>query len=171
MAIVSSMLVERTERGDQLFMTMLQRHCDHVLDTDALVTLPNAVAPEPLRPTGDDERAHAPTDEPLWSESWYADFVDAAQGIGGWFRIGMVANQRVAWVQALLCGPDVPTVAVLDYHVPLPDDPWALRTDAFEIAHAAIASLQTIGSTCGRKLSPTRTRRRCCAAKREHRST
>ena len=36
MAIVSSMLVERTERGDAMFMTMLQRHCDHVLDTDAL---------------------------------------------------------------------------------------------------------------------------------------
>ena len=27
MAIVSSMLVERTERGDRMFMTMLQRHC------------------------------------------------------------------------------------------------------------------------------------------------
>ena len=40
MAIVSSMLVERTERGDRMFMTMLQRHCDHVLDTDALATLP-----------------------------------------------------------------------------------------------------------------------------------
>ena len=36
MAIVSSMLVERTERGDRMFMTMLQRHCQHVLDTDAL---------------------------------------------------------------------------------------------------------------------------------------
>ena len=42
MAIVSSMLVERTDRGDQMFMTMLQRHCDHVLDTDALATLPAA---------------------------------------------------------------------------------------------------------------------------------
>ncbi|CDO89084.1 phosphotransferase enzyme family protein [Mycobacterium triplex] len=143
MAIVSSMLVERTERGDQMFMTMLQRHCDHVLDTDALATLPNAVAPEPLRPTDDDELAHAPTDEPLWSESWYADFVDAAQGVGGWFRIGLVANQQVAWVQVLLCGPDLPTVAVLDYHVPLPEDPWVLRTDAFEIGHAASAALQT----------------------------
>jgi len=40
MAIVSSMLVERTERGDRMFMTMLQRHCQHVLDTDALATLP-----------------------------------------------------------------------------------------------------------------------------------
>lgn len=45
MAIVSSMLVERTDRGDQMFMTMLRRHCDHVLDTDALATLPATVAP------------------------------------------------------------------------------------------------------------------------------
>ncbi|MEZ0351634.1 phosphotransferase [Mycobacterium sp. pR1184] len=143
MAIVSSMLVERTERGDEMFMTMLARHCDHVLDTDALATLPDAVVPEPLRPTEDDERAHVPTDEPLWSESWYADFVDAAQGFGGWFRVGLVANQQVAWVQVLLCGPDLPTVAVLDYEVPLPEDPWVLRTDAFEISHAASAPLQT----------------------------
>ena len=143
MAIVSSMLVERTERGDRMFMTMLQRHCDHVLDTDALATLPNAEAPEPLRPSDDDELAHVATDEPLWSESWYADFVDAAQGLGGWFRIGLVANQQAAWVQVLLCGPDLPTVAVLDYEVPLPADPWVLHTDAFEIGHAATAPLQT----------------------------
>ncbi len=142
MAIVSSMLVERTDRGDQMFMTMLQRHCDHVLDTDALAILPDPAAPEPLRPTEDDEGAHAPTDEPLWSESWYADFVDAAQGLGGWFRIGLVANQRKAWIHALLCGPDMPTVAV-DAQVPLPDDPWAVRADDFEIAHAAPEPLRT----------------------------
>jgi len=143
MAIVSSMLVERTERGDRMFMTMLERHCDHVLDTDALATLPAAVAPEPLRPSEEDELAHAPTDEPLWSESWYADFVDAAQGLGGWFRIGLIANQQTAWVHALLCGPDMPTVAVVNSEVPLPTDPWVLRTDAFEVGHSASAPLQT----------------------------
>ncbi len=141
MAIVSSMLVERTERGDRMFMTMLQRHCDQVLDTDALDTLPAAVAPEPLRPAEDDELAHTPTTEPLWSESWYADFADAAQGLGGWFRLGLVANQRTAWVHALLCGPDMPTVAV-DAQVPLPADPWLVSTDTFEIAHAASVPLQ-----------------------------
>lgn len=143
MAIVSSMLVERTDRGDRMFTTMLQRNCDHVLDTDALATLPAAVAPEPLRPSEDDELAHAPTAEPLWSESWYADFVDAAQGMGGWFRIGLIANQQKAWVHALLCGPDMPTVAVADAEVPLPADPWALRTDAFEVDHSAGVPLQT----------------------------
>ncbi len=143
MAIVSSMLVERTERGDRMFMTMLQRHCDHVLDTDALATLPVAVLPEPLRPSEQDELAHNATAEPLWSESWYADFVDAAQGLGGWFRIGLIANQQTAWFHALLCGPDLPTVAVVDCEVPLPADPWVLRTDAFEVAHSASAPLQT----------------------------
>jgi hypothetical protein len=142
MAIVSSMLVERTERGDRMFMTMLQRHCEHVLETDALATLPGASSPEPLRPSEDDELSHAPTAEPLWSESWYADFVDAPQGLGGWFRLGLVANQRTAWVQALLCGPDLPTVAIVDYEVPLPADAWELHTDDFELSHSSTVPLQ-----------------------------
>jgi hypothetical protein len=142
MAIVSSMLVERTERGDRMFMTMLQRHCQHVLDIDALATLPVESSPEPLRPSQEDELSHTPTAESLWSESWYADFVDAAQGLGGWFRLGLVANQRTAWVQALLCGPDLPTVAIVDYEVPLPADPWELRTDAFELSHSATEPLR-----------------------------
>lgn len=142
MAIVSSMLVVRTERGDQMFMTMLQRHCDHVLDTDALATLPTANTPEPLRPSEEDEHAHPATAEPLWSESWYADFVDAAQGLGGWFRIGLIANQQTAWVHALLCGPELPTIALVDFEVPLPADPWALRTGAFDVGHWAVVPLQ-----------------------------
>lgn len=141
MAIVSPMLVERTDRGDRMFMTMLQRHCDHVLDTDALSTLPAPVAPEPLRPSDEDELAHDPTAEPLWSESWYADFADAAQGLGGWFRLGRVANEQTAWVHVLLCGPDMPTVAV-DAQVPLPPDPWAVRTDDFQLGHSAEVPLQ-----------------------------
>lgn len=141
MAIVSSMLVERTERGDRMFMTMLERHCDHVLDTDALATLPVAQTPEPLRPAEEDELAHDPTAEPLWSESWYADFANPAQGLGGWFRLGLIANEQKAWVHTLLCGPEMPTVA-LDAQVPLPADPWQLRADAFELGHAATTPLQ-----------------------------
>lgn len=141
MAIVSSMLVERTDRGDRMFMTMLERNCEHVLDTDALATLPDPVAAEPLRPTEEDELAHTPTAEPLWSESWYADFADPAQGLGGWFRIGLIANQGKALVHALLCGPDLPTVAV-DAEVPLPEDPWVVRADGFEIGHSASVPLQ-----------------------------
>jgi hypothetical protein len=35
MAIAASMLVERTERGDEMFMTMASRHSRHALDLDA----------------------------------------------------------------------------------------------------------------------------------------
>src|SRR4029079_15313704 len=64
MAIVSSMLVARTERGDEMFMTMLCRHGQHVIDIDALATLPEPTAPEALHPPADDEGAHHPGAEP-----------------------------------------------------------------------------------------------------------
>lgn len=38
-AVGAAMLVKRTERGDRLFLTMLDRHVRHVLDTDALALL------------------------------------------------------------------------------------------------------------------------------------
>jgi hypothetical protein len=142
MAIVSSMLVERTERGDEMFMTMLRRHSQHVLDTDALATLPAPAAPEALQPCAGDEGVHQPGDEPLWSESWYADFVDEGQGIGGWFRLGLTPNQQTAWVNALLCGPDIPTVAVNDFHLALPDDPGVVCTDTVEFTQAATDPLR-----------------------------
>jgi Ecdysteroid kinase-like family len=143
MAIVSSMLVERTERGDAMFMTMLQRHSEHVLDTDALATLPAPATIEPLRPSPDDESAHTATGEPLWNESWYADFADAAHGFGGWVRLGLIPNQQTAWLHALLCGPDLPTVAVVDFEVPLPTDPWTLQTGAIDFTHSADDPLRT----------------------------
>ncbi|MGH3554144.1 MAG: phosphotransferase, partial [Mycobacterium sp.] len=143
MAIVSSMLVERTERGDAMFMTMLQRHCEHVLDIDALATLPVPTPVEPLCPSREDESAHPATDEPLWSESWYADFADAAMGLGGWIRIGLMPNQNTAWLHALLCGPDMPTVAVVDLEVPLPTDSWAVRTGTIDFTHSASDPLRT----------------------------
>jgi hypothetical protein len=143
MAIVSSMLVERTERGDAMFMTMLQRHCEHVLDTDALAILPAPATFEPLCPSSDDESAHTATDEPLWNESWYADFADATNGLGGWVRIGLIPNQQKAWLHALLCGPDLPTAAVVDFEVPLPTDPWTLQTGAIDFTHAADDPLRT----------------------------
>jgi hypothetical protein len=146
MAIVSSMLVAQTERGDEMFMVMLQRHCQHVLDTDALAVLPDPSenpAAEPLTPAAEDEGPHTATDEPLWNESWYFDFADAQQGFGGWMRLGLYPNQHTAWINALLCGPDMPTIAVIDFEAVLPDDPGAVRTDAIDLALEATEPLQT----------------------------
>jgi aminoglycoside phosphotransferase (APT) family kinase protein len=35
MAVIASMLVERTARGDEMFMTMTRRHGAHILDLEA----------------------------------------------------------------------------------------------------------------------------------------
>ena len=143
MAIVSPMVVARTERGDQMFMAMLERHCEHVLDTDALAILPLPSAPEPLQPSVDDEGPHPPTDERLWSESWYFDFADASQDVGGWVRLGLIPNEDRAWINALLCGPGMPTIAVLDWHAALPDVHTHVRTDEVDLVLEATTPLRS----------------------------
>ena len=96
-------------------------------------SFPSRRVPEPLQPNADDEGAHPPTDEPLWNESWYFDFADPAQNVGGWIRLGLIPNQGHAWVNALLCGPDMPTIAVLDFEAPLPADHTHVRTDDVDL--------------------------------------
>ena len=143
MTIVSPMLVARTERGDDMFMVMLERHCEHVLDADALSVLPEPSTPEPLQPTADDEGPHPPTDEALWSESWYFDFADPGQNVGGWLRLGLIPNQNHAWINALLCGPDMPTIAVLDFDAALPAEHTHVAGASADLTLEAIAPLQT----------------------------
>lgn len=142
MAVVSSMLVERTERGDQMFLTMLDRHSSHVLDTGALDILPEggqlALVPDPV-----DEGPHTPDQEPLWNESWYWDFADPGQRVGGWIRLGLVPNQQVSWINALVCGPDMPTIALLDFQAPVPADPAIVVGDGVELRHGATVPLQS----------------------------
>ncbi|MGA8328119.1 MAG: phosphotransferase, partial [Mycobacterium sp.] len=46
-------------------------------------------------------------------------------------------------LHALLCGPNLPTVAVADFEVPLPTDPWAVHTDAVDFTHSAVDPLRT----------------------------
>lgn len=147
MSIVSPMLVERTERGDEMFMAMIERHCQHVLDIDALALLPEPTVQEPLQPNATDEGRHEPTGEPLWNESWYFDFADPGQNLGGWIRLGLVPNQGHTWINALLCGPDMPTVALLDFTAPVPDDHTRVRTDDIELTFDVAEPLQTFRVT------------------------
>ncbi len=142
MAIVSSMLVERTERGDQMFLTMLDRHTSHVLDTGALEVLPLPSTSPALQPDPAEEVAHTPGEEPLWNESWYWDFADPEQGLGGWIRLGLIPNQNVAWINALVCGPDIATVALLDFRAPLPENPNDIRGNGIDMLHGATVPLR-----------------------------
>jgi Ser/Thr protein kinase RdoA (MazF antagonist) len=131
MAVISPMLVQQTERGDDMFMAVFARHCQQVLDLDALTTLPAAQPRTPQVPDPSDEAPHPVGEEPLWNESWYFDVADPDQGIGAYVRLGLTPSQGVAWYTALVCGPDRPTVAVVDLAAALPADDLTVATDAF----------------------------------------
>ncbi len=59
-AIGAPMVVAQTERGDEMFMTMLARHCQQTLDTDALTLLGAA---HRIRPAGRPGRRGPPSTE------------------------------------------------------------------------------------------------------------
>jgi hypothetical protein len=67
-----------------------------------------------------DEARHEPGPEPLWSESWYLDFVDERLGVAGYVRLGLYPGLGTAWYWACLVGPDRPLVTVIDHEVPIP---------------------------------------------------
>jgi hypothetical protein len=134
MTIVPSVLVEQTERGDEMFMTMFARHCELALDLDSAATLPAPAAVEPLAPELSDEFAHAPGSEDLWNESWYFDLADVDAGVGAYVRLGITPNQRSSWYTAMICGPGRPTVAVLDFDLPTPDD-LTITTGSLHATH------------------------------------
>src|SRR5439155_26689961 len=102
MTVAPAMLVERTERGDQMFLTTLARYAEQVLDLDALELLPEAGAGRPpaLRPEAGDEGRHPPGPEELWNESWYFDAVSEDGTVGMYTRLGLYPNLGVAWFTA-----------------------------------------------------------------------
>jgi hypothetical protein len=90
MAVVASMIVGATERGDEMFATMLGRHATHALDLGA-----RELVPEPsgaLVPAAGDEGWHDAGPEPLWNESYYLDCVSADGGTGVYVRLGRLPN-------------------------------------------------------------------------------
>ncbi|MHB8234098.1 MAG: phosphotransferase family protein, partial [Solirubrobacteraceae bacterium] len=146
MAIVASMLVERTERGDEMFMTMLERHSRHALDLDAVALLaPLRSGPAPaLRPAPTEEGRHAPGSELLWNESWYFDAIARDGSIGAYVRVGLYPQLGVCWYTALVCGADRETVAAIDYAAPLPTgDQLDVHTDSMRAEHRCERPLET----------------------------
>ncbi|MCK9248391.1 MAG: phosphotransferase [Solirubrobacteraceae bacterium] len=139
MTIVASMVVERTERGDEMFMRWLARNAQQVIDLDAVALLPDAddAVPEPLRPDPEDDGAHAPGPEEWWNESWYFDAVSDAADLGVYTRIGRLPNRDEALFTACVCGPDRPSTMLVG-HFPLPalDDPsHAIDVPGLQVEH------------------------------------
>jgi hypothetical protein len=135
MTIAASMVVQRTERGDEMFMSWFARNATQALDLDAAELLPDTGSgpPAPLRPEPEDEGLHAPGAEPLWNESWYFDAVADDGQLGVYVRLGRLPNQGVALYTACVCGPGRPSVMLVDAAAPLPataDERQSIETAA-----------------------------------------
>ncbi|HEX4465542.1 MAG TPA: phosphotransferase [Solirubrobacteraceae bacterium] len=123
MTVAASMVVERTERGDEMFMAWLARNAQQALDLDALSLLPEPGSGRPpaLVPVPEDEGRHEPGPETLWNESWYFDAVSDDGTLGVYVRLGRLPNEGVCLYTACICGPDMPSIMLVDARAPLPD--------------------------------------------------
>ncbi len=133
MSIAASMLVERTERGDDMFMAVFARHAQQAIDLESLRLLPPepAATRAPLRPEPADEGRHDPGEEDLWNESWYFDFTTGEHGLAGYTRLGLYPNRDEAWITLALCRPGGPTVRIVDLAARLPPgEELHVRADA-----------------------------------------
>ncbi len=122
MAICASMIVQRTDRGDDMFMASVQRSAQQALDLESVELLPPPGVDKPpaLRPDRADEGSHEPGPEALWNESWYFDAVSDDGALGLYVRLGRLPNQNVALYTACVCGPGRPSVMLVDPAAPLP---------------------------------------------------
>lgn len=149
MSLVSSIMVDPTERGDDMFMTLIARECELVKDVDALALLPALPPPDPtpLRPLAADEHPHPVGPSKYWNESWYFDFVDEAQGVAGWVRMGMTPRMRGNWYTATFTRRGEGVYVVEDYAAPkVVSDEHGLhltKPGAYDVTHEAVEELET----------------------------
>jgi len=145
MTVAPAMLVERTERGDEMFLVSLARYAQQVLDLEATALLPEAGTgrPAPLVPAPADERRHPRGREQLWNESWYFDAISDDGELGMYTRLGLYPNMEVAWVTAFVCGSDRATVAVIDFEAQLPGgDDLTVVGDGLFMTHTCTSPLE-----------------------------
>lgn len=144
MVIAPAMLVERTDRGDEMFMTTLDRYAQQVLDLEALELLPapGTGRPAALRPEPEQEGPQEPGPEELWNDSWYFDVVSDDGEVGVYTRLGRYPNLGASWVTAAICGPGRDTVMLMDYDGPLPDAQLTVEAGGYRAEHEAGAPLE-----------------------------
>ena len=70
-----------------------------------------------------DEGRHPKGPERLWSESWYADFVDGDGALGGYVRLGLYPNRGVSWWTVLVVGTGRRAVSISRHDLAVPPEP------------------------------------------------
>jgi hypothetical protein len=94
------------------------------------MTAAHAASPSDHVVSPGDEQRHTPDADDLWNESYYADFVHDDGTVGGWLRLGLYPNRRVAWWTTWIVGPDRPGVCSVNYAVPVPAGTGLVAEDA-----------------------------------------
>ncbi len=147
MTIAPAMVVERTERGDDMFMAVLERGAQMAIDLNALELLPepDAGANAPLLPEPADEGTHGPGPEQLWNESWYFDAVSDDGQLGVYHRIGRLPNTDACLLTTCIVRPGEPAIMLVDASAPLPpadDEAQAVATGAMKASHRCVQPLR-----------------------------
>jgi hypothetical protein len=145
MGICASMIVQRTDRGDDMFMASVGRSAQQAIDLESVELLPPPGRPAPLVPDPADEGRHEPGREPLWNESWYFDAVSDDGQLGLYVRLGRLPNMDVALYTACVCGPRRPSVMLVDPAAPLPapdDDSQLIDGGSFRAEQHCSQALQ-----------------------------
>ncbi len=133
MVVAPSMIVQRTDRGDDMFMAVLERSAQAILDLGSLELLPAPGSTSALRPEPADEGTHEPGPEDLWNESWYLDAIADDGQLGVYHRIGRIPNRDACLVSTCIVRPGEPAIMLVEAAAPLPpadDETQAIRTDA-----------------------------------------
>src|ERR1700728_4624201 len=78
--------------------------------------------PPCIRDGPGDGGGRPPAGEDLWNESYYCDFVRDDGSMGGWLRLGLYPNRRVAWWTTWIVWPDRPGIASVNYEMPVPPE-------------------------------------------------
>jgi hypothetical protein len=92
---------------------------------------PHAVLPS-------DEARHTPDPDDLWNESYYCDFVHGDGSLGGWLRLGLYPNRKVAWWTAWIVRPGQTGICSVDYHAPVPPGDSLATTTTHDDTRVAI---------------------------------
>ncbi|MBV1921753.1 MAG: phosphotransferase [Pseudomonadales bacterium] len=137
MAVGAPMVVEQTDRGDQMFMTMLKRHCQQVIDLNALDVLnethTRAVTVDPANEYRHESfSGHSIGNEKYWNESWYLDVINEDGSIGAYVRIGLVPNLKKVVFTAYIVREGRESLSMVDYEAPFPDTGTRVKTENFQ---------------------------------------
>ena len=102
------------------------------------------IEPDPHAVDPADEGRHTPSDDPLWNESHYFDFVSEDGRVSGYARIGLYPNLGVTWWTTMITGPGRPLVASVAYDWPVPEAGLVLHGDGFTVDADVVAPLDQL---------------------------